>query len=340
MNDSYVIGFVGRRGAGKTLSATAWAYSTLFSPLCLRCHKIYRFGIYTEPSKSLEDTDGESDKIKGKVSLKAGDTCPNPRCNKELTNNKKLGYKVLSNYQCSFSEIVVEDLAGWIAEFPTELERAILLSDELPSVAHAYRGQSRENMLVGSVIEQIRKRDVSVFYTAQNPRRIDSSIYWQTDFIVRCNSKGSGRAVELEWFDQYAQFAPNATGDGVWDANRNPDAFMVLEDARWVWNLYDTKHIVKPTEWYRKEKEENKSGSGEFIQIDTSTPEGDAQMKELDRIFNPIGITDDSAVDYRSLKMRFKRRKLPEQNLLYEIQRRGLTVVDRGGKQMVMKELV
>lgn len=311
--DSTVMGFYGRRGAGKTLSQTAFAYSFLHSPLCVKCKHLFR--TFTTPDDPRRK-------------LTPGLPCPNldkngEVCGTTLVNNRMIGWKCFSNYNVSFASAYHENMAEYISQFPDELYQSVLLVDETPAVANSRRTMSSLNLMFSLFIEQLRKRRVHLFYTAQNPMRMDKTIYWQTDVAFNCKSSPGGRSVKLEAYDQWGGWLDNdGDGPGFWPPERPPDRTMYLTRADRFWQFYDTEEIVMPTEYYKRQRDIAKQNGliAEETYVDPESPEGIAAGNEMNMIFDEITT---SGVDYDVLVRRFQRRKLPVSRLEKELRTRG-----------------
>jgi len=316
--DSTVAGFYGRRGAGKTLSMTAWAWSFLFCPLCVKCKHLFRQ--FARPDDPLRK-------------ITVGAPCPN--CDTTLVNNQLLGWKVFANYNVSFSSAYHENIAEYISTFPDELAQSVLLVDETTAVANSRRAMSSLNLMFSLFVEQLRKRRVHLFYTAQNPLRIDRSIFWQTDVAFDCKSSPGARNVKLDMYDQWGGWLENNSVVGGWPPEREPDRSVMLTRADRFWDFYDTSEVVMPTEYYRRQREAAKAQGlvSDAVHVNPETPEGMAQVNEMNTIFDEI---TRQGVDYDVLVRRFQRRGLPANELGKELRDRGFDIQILGrGKQRV-----
>ncbi len=316
--DSIVCGFYGRRGAGKTLTMTAWAWSFLHSPMCVMCKHLYR---------TFENREDD------KRALSVGSPCP--QCGMTLVNNKMLGWKCFANYNVKFGTAFFENIAEYISSFPDELTQSVLLVDETPAVASSRRSMSSLNLMFSLFVEQLRKRRVHLFYTAQNPMRIDRSIYWQTDVAFDCKASPKARSVKLEIYDNWGTYVDNGATVQNWPPERDPDRQLFLTKANRFWDFYDTEEIVMPTEYFKRQKEAAKAQGlvAEEVQLDPESPEGIAAASEMNGIFDEISSV---GVDKDVLIRRFQRRKLPVGRLDKELKSRGYSIEILGrGKQKV-----
>lgn len=319
--DSVVAGFYGRRGAGKTLSMVTWAYSFLFSPLCVKCKHIFR------------QFDSSGDPLR---KLTVGSPCPvkkdanDPPCGTTLINNHMLGWKCFANFHVSFAEAFHENIAEFISTFPDELAQSVLLVDETPAVANSRRSMSSLNLMISLFMEQLRKRKVHLFYTAQNPLRIDRSIYWQTDVAIDCKASPKGRSVELKLYDQWGAWKDNgATGPAEWPPERPPDAGVHITRAERFWDFYDTEEIVLPTEYFKRQREVQKQNGliSNEPYLDPESPEGIAADNEINKILEEISSV---GVDRDILVRRMQRKKIPIGKLSSELKKRNFKVETLG----------
>ena len=111
--DSTVAGFFGRRGAGKTLSMTAFAFSFLYSPICLKCNVSMRI---------------RQDRGTPVREVRPGDDCP--ECGSTLICNRQLGWQCVANYGVKFADRYEANLADYISNFPEQIKKTLLLVDE------------------------------------------------------------------------------------------------------------------------------------------------------------------------------------------------------------------
>ncbi|MDD5095174.1 MAG: hypothetical protein PHV74_12485 [Dehalococcoidia bacterium] len=70
--------------------------------------------------------------------------------------------------------------------FSEALEGKLLAIDELPVWFNSLQFQSKGSQIFGLFIQQIRKKQMAVYYTAQNMKWVDNRVRWQTDLHVMC----------------------------------------------------------------------------------------------------------------------------------------------------------
>ena len=315
--DSTVAGFFGRRGAGKTLSMTAFAFSFLYSPICLKCNISMRI---------------RQDRGTPVREVRPGDDCP--ECESTLVCNRQLGWSCVANYGVKFADRYEANLADYISNFPEQIKKTVLLVDEQAAVTHSYRAMSSLNMLFALFVEQLRKRQVHFMYTSQNPNRVDRNVFWQTDVAFACNSSAKGHSVKLEAYDQWGGWLDNYS-QATWPPERDPDRTLYLGRADRFWGMYDTEEIVLPTEWFKQKAKKDKA-ENQMIFIDPDTPEGQSVRSSIDRIFMDI---PRDGVDYSLLVRRFSRQGLPEGNLGVELRGRGYEMIEVGRNKRLVRRV-
>lgn len=205
---SEVIGIVGRRGTGKTLSMTALAllYYREWVRRGLRVRLFSNYKIFGRPR--------------------------DPSC-------------LLS---VPLPELP-EDWLPFLDEQAKDLDCGILAVDEIPAVAPRVRPTSRHNYSISVLLQQIRKRGLTVFWTAQNPAEVTSTGLWQMDLLMMPQTQDEGRTVRLLVWDMQGQYVPQ-----LWGQNpgysippaRPPDRRLLLR-AQAFWDYYDTREVVLPT---------------------------------------------------------------------------------------------
>jgi len=271
----------------------------------------------------------------GAFKLKVKDQCP--RCQAPLVNSKMMGWKVFDNYGVKFADATHDNILEYVSNFPERLQKCVLLIDEQHAVAPGKRAMSSLSLMFALFLEQIRKRNVHLFYTAQNPSRILREILWQTDVGVRCKSSAKGQSIQLSLYDMHGEWTdPDDEEDFVpeWPPQRDPDKVLAIPQANRFWGLYDTDQIVLPTEWYKRRSEsQRQQGLTQPVNLDLETPQGKSVSAEVDRAFRNI-LRD--GVDYNVLKGKFTRLGLNEATLVSEIEKRGFLIDQVGVKRTII----
>ena len=70
--------------------------------------------------------------------------------------------------------------------FSEELRGKLIVIDELPVWFNSLQFQSKGSQIFGLFIQQIRKKSMPIYYTAQNMNWVDNRVRWQTDLHVEC----------------------------------------------------------------------------------------------------------------------------------------------------------
>lgn len=73
-----------------------------------------------------------------------------------------------------------------LSSMPDWLRDGALLLDEMQVLASNLRTIATSNQMIGSVMQQLRKRGLNVYGTSNQPGRIDATIALQTDFHYNC----------------------------------------------------------------------------------------------------------------------------------------------------------
>lgn len=173
------------------------------------------------------------------------------------------GIPVLANFQIKGpfrkgNEVVnVESLP---LDLPTlltmsqEIRRAIAIIDEINLWFENTKWMTNGNRLISIFLQQIRKRELSVYYSTQNFKWADGRIRWQTDILTRCQDIAKtpmgmmanvkrGEFISLQTID----FSGYITGQ-PWDEKKGGHIFPSILEARPIWDCYDTTQIVNPWE--------------------------------------------------------------------------------------------
>lgn len=82
---------------------------------------------------------------------------------------------------------------------------ALLIDEVNMEVAEARRSQSKTNLVMNNIVQQLRKRRLDFVWTAQSEMHVDSRLRWQTDIFIKCTNvsrrKGPGELSKLDYYD-------------------------------------------------------------------------------------------------------------------------------------------
>lgn len=142
--------------------------------------------------------------------------------------------------------------------------RVLTLLDELQLFANSLRTMSNGNLLLQEISSQIRKQEMSVFYTIQDFAWADGRFSFQTDVIVECSDLAFtpwGMEEGLEQGELVQCVYKDMTG--IYTGRPYNKYFetytFVVPLKEYVWGTYNTKNMVDPNQGrkqYTIEKEQ------------------------------------------------------------------------------------
>lgn len=138
----------------------------------------------------------------------------------------------------------------------------LIYIDEVNLLADSRRSMSNANLMMGYVIQQLRKRQLNVIYSAQSPRHVDRRLYEdQTDIGIVCDdfSMISPKYKLGEW-SRWAANDLSGVVTGFIDNNNDPNSSVFYRSREcnkpW-WNCYSTWQIQEVGAGDSEEAEED-----------------------------------------------------------------------------------
>lgn len=171
---------------------------------------------------------------------------------------------------------------------PDYYYRVLVFLDELQLFANSLRTMSNGNLLLQEISSQIRKQEMSVFYTIQDFAWADSRFSFQTDVVVECSDLaftpwGMEEGLEQGELAQciYKDMTGIYTGRPYSKYFESHTFTVPLKES--VWGTYNTKNMVDPNQGrkqYTFEKEQVVIKQGpEGTYIETKQNPDDAKMR-------------------------------------------------------------
>lgn len=153
-------------------------------------------------------------------------------------------WKLMANYVVDGADVVDPNIVDRLIHMDPDMRNATILVDELPSLFSNRRSLSGSNRDFGVFIQQIRKRNIEMIFTAQIPMLVDRQIREQIDWYVLPEVFGPKRQyLRLYWFDFNGQFM----GQGhkywppkIWDA----DIVKVYGPLASIYGKYRSDQVV------------------------------------------------------------------------------------------------
>lgn len=164
------------------------------------------------------------------------------------------GRKIFSNFKIKGIEyqlFKVEDLLS--SEDSIKYNNASIFIDEITLFMDCRRSARKENIALGTLLRQSRKRDLSIMYSCQNLDETDLRLIRYTSvFIIaqRCYTIIEDKYVEVEKFRQYT----------IIDNRRRKENLIRMNiDISKYYKYYDTNEIIESI-YQDKKKDDRKKG--------------------------------------------------------------------------------
>jgi hypothetical protein len=152
----------------------------------------------------------------------------------------------MANYPVIGADVVDPKIVDQLATFDPRMSKATVLVDELPSYFPNRKSLRTINVDFSTFIQQVRKRDVEIIFTAQVPLRVDVQITEQVDWYVIPEIFGPGRRfLRLYWFDYKGQFIGN--GHKYWPPRKDEaDKIVIYGPLDCIYGKYPTGQVIAP----------------------------------------------------------------------------------------------
>jgi energy-coupling factor transporter ATP-binding protein EcfA2 len=177
----------------------------------------------------------------------------------------KRGRSVLANYN-----IGGRVRTGLVQSQPLNFENLLAMSESLQQCVacideinlwfDSTRWMTQGNKLLGILLQQMRKRSMSLYYTSQNFRWNENRLRWQTDLLVFCQDMcrtpegmeqklSPGEYIRISIMD----LSGYLTGKPY---DQSGEVTSAILESKPIWQYYDTYNVVDP--WQAMSKVELK----------------------------------------------------------------------------------
>lgn len=155
-------------------------------------------------------------------------------------------WRLMSNYPVIGADVVDPKIVDQLATFDPRMSRSTVLVDELPSYFPNRKSLRSINVDFSTFIQQVRKRDIEIIFTAQVPLRVDVQITEQVDWYVIPEVFGPRRRfLRLYWFDFKGQYVGN--GHKYWPPRKDEaDIVKIYGPLDSVYGKYPTGQVIAP----------------------------------------------------------------------------------------------
>jgi hypothetical protein len=154
------------------------------------------------------------------------------------------GWKLMANYAVQGADYCSPDIIDRLIAFDPAIRNATVLIDELPSLFSNRRSQSGVNRDFGVLIQQIRKLNIELIFTAQKPRTVDVQLRDQIDWYAIPELCGPGKNfLKVYWYDFDGQFIGN--GHKYWPPTKQEaDVVKVFGPLSLIYGKYRTEQVI------------------------------------------------------------------------------------------------
>ena len=155
-------------------------------------------------------------------------------------------WKLMANYPVIGADVVDPKIVDQLATFDPRMSNSTVLVDELPSYFPNRKSLRGINVDFSTFIQQVRKRNIEIIFTAQVPLRVDVQITEQVDWYVIPEVFGPKRRyLRLYWFDFKGQFIGN--GHKYWPPRKDEaDVVKIYGPLDSIYGKYPTAQVIAP----------------------------------------------------------------------------------------------
>jgi hypothetical protein len=157
--------------------------------------------------------------------------------------------KIISNiklFNIEYEEFVIEEFLN--NEYNEKLRNATVLLDEITVYMDCRIGSSKQNLLMGYLVLQSRKRGIDIYYTTQSFDLVDyKRLLKYTNLLVHAEEvffiDDNNEKQSLDSFRRYTVFDNRKHVNNIFSFNMRIDPF---------YKYYDTDEIVEPIVKWKK----------------------------------------------------------------------------------------
>lgn len=156
------------------------------------------------------------------------------------------GRQVLHNGPLNFGrKVAIEELV----QLPENLRDAIVFLDEIPVILSNRRSATFASYVMNTLLTQLRKRAMSLIWTAQFESQVDVNVRYQTDIGISCKSENNGRTVTWEAIDSQGRWSQRPRGAAsIMPEDYRRKMWGRLHRGELMFPYFDTGVVVDPYE--------------------------------------------------------------------------------------------
>lgn len=160
---------------------------------------------------------------------------------KKVWSNMKIGFNLIANGKSR--PIVSQPLDRLTLEELDEVySNGIIYCDEVNLMMESRRSMSRENLMLSYVLQELRKRRLTIIWSAQSEMHCDDRLRFQTDIIIACSDLAiTNPKCEMGKFSKWKAYDFSGIVKGTSHRNTKDMLFYEgIESNKPFWNTYNS----------------------------------------------------------------------------------------------------
>lgn len=152
--------------------------------------------------------------------------------------NFKKGWDILRNFDCAFGKPITNEQILNLDKF-SEIRKCIILVEEIQIFFDSRRSMKTQNIQFSNFIQQVRKRDISIYATSQYANTVDLRFRQHVDIVALPKYDDKLKVCEVTYIDMTSK-------EDILDSFDKPHiSARVVYDARPIFPLYNTREMQK-----------------------------------------------------------------------------------------------
>lgn len=233
------------------------------------------------------------------------------------------GKKVWSNMEIGFN-LIANGKSGPVVSLPLDrltleeldevYSNGIIYCDEVNLMMEARRSMSRENLMLGYVLQELRKRRLTIIWSAQSEMHCDDRLRFQTDIIIACSDLAiTNPKCEMGKFSKWKAYDFSGVVKG--ESHRNTKDMLFyegVESNKPFWNTYNSWEIqdIKATTRQDEQQEEAERIAAEIAEHMKS---GNSRLHRRE-LWRKYDLLDDRSMQVRIGKLLSGRHGIIKEN--------------------------
>ena len=173
--------------------------------------------------------------------------------NKKVWSNMQIGFNLVNNGNSdSMASIPLDRLS--MEELDQIYSDGIIYVDEVNLMMEARRSMSQGNLMFSYILQQLRKRRLTIIWSAQSEMHCDDRLRFQTDIIISCEDLAiTNPRCEIGSLSKWKAYDFSGIVKGKSHRNQKDMLFYEgIESNKPFWNTYSTWEIQDATMPQRK----------------------------------------------------------------------------------------